>query len=175
LFQDVDTQLPAGHGVSIEVSVDFSYVGTDGQTRYSSARGVFDPNGVFPGAISNNLMTITSMGPAQNRFNFRISDVRSRLIDPAYYTTNFVTGSVEVHGVRFKLVSDSIQSVFMDVVVMSGGYQDIVQSRKFEGTAYILNENGEIFGAQPFIQGSVPAFKSPPVFDYILRSGTTID
>lgn len=165
----------SGRQAALEVILDFRYQGLDGQTRYSSVRGVYDETGgtVFSSGINNNIFSFNQEIVGPHSFRFSLNRVLLEIENQ--YTQGIVSsGSIQPVGLRFKpIIPGGEQSIFLTVTT-DNYQQGIAQSRGITSTAYNINDNNEAFGPQPILEGNIPLHKSPSVFDYILRSGGAI-
>lgn len=165
---------PFNDPAAIEVILDFEYMGFDGVTRFSSVRGIHRVNSSSPFGSATNIF-FTDIAALGSTFTFNLDESIDSITDPNIYTYSFVSGSVRPQGLRFKPIIPVSGPASLSISVSANPIGNIAQSRTIIATSYKLNSNDELFGPQPVVEGTIPFFKSPAIFDYVLRTGGEVN
>lgn len=165
----------ANYNIALEVMYDFKYIDRDGDEQYSTVRVVFDKEPLLFSNLQDEFFLIKKINPNSFTFDYN-ADFENRI--KASYLGSLVPSSSAITPVQFRFKPiihtanpEDIPTILLNVE--TAPVQNIIQSRIFEATSFTVKD-GEIFGAQAFVEASVPAYKIPSIFDYVLRSNGDI-
>jgi hypothetical protein len=181
-----------GEGISdpslayaVEMAFDFRYT-IDGVTQYLTIREVFQPSTKLFESYDATLLYPEQI-INQSNGTFEYDSLKNKAVESMirenYIENTDPSASITIDplALRFKLLintpadQDSYNAPSVFISVLASGDHTIIQTRKFQATAYNTLEDDILFGPQALVEANVPMYKIPAILDYILRSTQDIN